>query len=170
VRETTNGKQIQSFRCVVAGAESLFGIRATNVLVGDHVCPGPWIAPGDWAVGCHDDCSQKACTYVLSMRVGANRAGEGGSAYAGTLPVFVFFRVPADAGDPGLANWCERNSSETFGLISGLLLAANACMREVMRWRGLVLRHIPVPQARWEALWICAGFPSLLPSPSSIIP
>ena len=81
-----------------------------------------------------------------------------------------FFRVPADAGDPGLANWCERNSSETFGLISGLLLAANACMREVMRWRGLVLRHIPVPQARWEALWICAGFPSLLPSPSSIIP
>jgi hypothetical protein len=73
-----------------------------------------------------------------------------------------FFRVPADAGDPGLANWCERNSSETFGLISGLLLlAANACMREVMRWRGLVLRHISVPQARWEALWICAGFPSL---------
>jgi len=89
------------------------------------------------------------------------------------LPVFVFFfRVPADAGDPGLANWCERNSSETFGLISGLLLllAANACMREVMRWRGLVLRHISVPQARCSALWICAGFPSLLPSPSSIIP
>lgn len=40
VHKTTNGKQIQSFRCVVAGAESLFGIRATNVLMGDHVCPG----------------------------------------------------------------------------------------------------------------------------------